>query len=182
MRCIVLSYRPLSVGSTRRWPATYSHSLHVIVALERTILHPVLSYRPPWVGSTCVHGILPYRPREVDSARLSMSYSSTVLITRWTWFGLWWVTWWFNGMVWHICWIRWHIHELMAYYSMFMIWFMLEYIDASSWVRVYVYILYIFWESIQVLRRGVRKIVFEMIFEKTLFLPTHAFVLRPSRY
>ena len=37
------------------------------------------------------------------------------------------------------------------------------------------YILLIFWESIQVLRRGVIKIVFEMIF-KDLFLPTHAFV------
>ena len=54
-----------------------SHSLHVIVALERTILHPVMSYRPPRVGSTRVHGILPYRPREVDSARLIMSYSSS---------------------------------------------------------------------------------------------------------
>ena len=39
-----------------------------------------------------------------------------------------------------------------------------------------------FWESIQVLRRGVITNCFEMIFEKTLFLPTHAFVLRPSRF
>ena len=29
---------------------------------------------------------------------------------------------------------------------------------------------------------GLYMIVFEMIFEKTLFLPTHAFVLRPSMY
>ena len=46
----------------------------------------------------------------------------------------------------------------------------------------YMFIYHIFfWESIQVLRRGVRKIVFEMV-SKDLFLPTHGFVLRPSRY
>ena len=43
------------------------------------------------------------------------------------------------------------------------------------------YILF-FWESIQVLRPGDIIDVYEMICEKALFLPTHAFVLRPSRF
>ena len=35
------------------------------------------------------------------------------------------------------------------------------------------YILLFFWESIQVLRRGVRKIVFEKVFERFVFAHSH---------
>ena len=138
VRCIVLSYRPLSVGSTRRWPATYSHSLHVIAALERTILHPVLSYRPPWVGSTCVQDI---------------HYDEI----RWDW--LWAIVQpcWSHGghdivydefidelMAWFgICWIRWHIHELMAYYSLCMIYWHISMMMFFRWEK-YMFIYYIF--------------------------------------
>ena len=45
----------LNVGEVTR---DYSHRLHVIVALEGTYLHPVMSYRPLEVVLTRVQGYL----------------------------------------------------------------------------------------------------------------------------
>ena len=166
VRCTVLSYRPLSVGSTRRWPIDHSHSLHVIVALERIILHPVLSYRPPWVGSTCVQDI------HYDEICWDWLWAivPAVLITRWTCYYLWWVyfTWIYlpdELVAWHgIYLIRWHI-----------------YFDDEFSDEISICIYYFLGKYTGFTARGY-KCCFEMIFEKTLFLPTHAFVLRPSRY
>ena len=85
-----------------------------------------------------------------------------------TWFTIWLYDMayvWFVGMVWHIyigfdgisltCW---HFH-VSIHISMMMIF---------KWVE-YIYILLFFWEGIQVLRRGVRKIIFEKVFERFVF-------------
>ena len=118
VRCIVLSYRPLSVGSTRRWPATYSHSLHVIVALERTLLHLVLSYRPPRVGSTCVQDIqLTMRYVEIEyelwSIRDDHTVDTILLLTRL--FYLWYLSYDLMACYGILCWLTWHMLELLTY-------------------------------------------------------------------
>ena len=56
--------------------------------------------------------------------------------------------------------MAWHTLVLLAY---------IYDVDDFSGVLVYVYT--IFWESIQVLRRGDIKLVFEMIFERLCFCP-----------
>ena len=70
--------------------------------------------------------------------------------------------------------------ELVAWYGILMIYWHISMMMFADEISICLYTIFL-GKYTGFTARGYKD-CFEMIFEKTLFLPTHAFVLRPSRY